>query len=313
MVFRTSVTLPAFNFSINHSDKIMMLGSCFAENLSAPLLNAGFRVDVNPFGIVYNPQSLASCMREVISSKKYTSNDLFFHKEGYHSFSHHSKFSADTVENCLETINMRLESASDFLKNATILIITFGTSYVYLLKSTGETVVNCHKLPESCFIRKRLSIEDIVDDWDSLINDLIEYNPNLKILFTVSPIRHWKDGAHGNQLSKSILLLAIDELVRKNAFCSYYFPSYEILLDELRDYRFYAEDMLHPSLITINYIWEKFSDVFFMPETKLKIKEWQNIQKALNHKPFNSNSEDYKSFLLKTEQKLNNFINKNLI
>ena len=250
MDFRTKITIPPANFTISHDDKLMMMGSCFAENMAASLLDCGFQVDMNPFGTVYNPQSLASGIRNLLFRKKYATSDLFFHQGLYHSFSHHSRFSDISAENCIENINRRLEISADFLKSASILVVTYGTSYVYSLKSTGETVTNCHKLPDDHLVRKRLSVADIVDDWSLLIEELKIYNPELKLLFTVSPIRHWKDGAHENQLSKSILLLAIDELIRKNDFC-HYFPSYEIVMDELRDYRFYAEDMLHPSSVEI--------------------------------------------------------------
>jgi len=306
MCFRTKITIPTFNFNINHDDKLMMMGSCFAENMAMALLESGFQVDMNPFGTVYNPQSLASGIRNLLSRKKYATSDLFFHQGLYHSFSHHSRFSDISAENCIENINRRLETSADFLKSASILVVTYGTSYVYSLKSTGETVTNCHKLPDNHFTRKRLSVTDIVTDWDLLIKELKFYNPDLKLLFTVSPIRHWKDGAHENQLSKATLLLAIDELIRQNDFC-HYFPSYEIVMDELRDYRFYAEDMLHPSSVAVEYIGERFSDTFFTFETQSKVKEWQNIQKALKHKPFNPDSDEHKEFLRKTQERLENF------
>ena len=306
MDFRTKITIPAFNFNINHDDKLMMMGSCFAENMATSLLDCGFQVDMNPFGTVYNPQSLASGIRNLLSRKKYATSDLFSHQGLYHSFSHHSRFSDISAENCIENINRRLETSADFLKTASILVITYGTSYVYSLKSTKETVTNCHKLPDDHFTRKRLSVTDIVNDWSLLIKELKLYNPNLKILFTVSPIRHWKDGAHENQLSKASLFLAIDELIRQNDFC-HYFPSYEIVMDELRDYRFYAEDMLHPSPVAVEYISERFSETFFTSETQSKVKEWRSIQKALKHKPFNPDSDEHKEFLRKTQERLDNF------
>jgi hypothetical protein len=178
------------------------------------------------------------------------------------------------------------------------------------LKKTGAVVSNCHKLPEKTFDRRRLSVNEIVEDWKALINFLQQYNPELKIIFTVSPIRHWKDGAHKNQLSKSILLLAIDELISQYSHC-YYFPSYEIMMDELRDYRFYAGDMLHPSDLAVEYIWEKFSHAFFEKKTLGLIDEWMKIRQALEHKPFNPDSEQHKKFLAQTEVKLKEFLNKN--
>ena len=303
MKFRTQVTLSAFDFSFNHSDKILMMGSCFTENMAGPLQNSGFRIDVNPFGTVYNPQSLSSCIRELLIQKKYAASDLFKHQGLYHSFSHHSRFSDISQDHSLSKINERMGISSIFLKESTLLIVTFGTSYAYTLLSTRQPVTNCHKLPENLFARNRLTTKDITDDWNRLIREIRIVNPRIRILFTVSPIRHWKDGAHENQLSKAVLLLAVDEIIRENTQC-YYFPSYELQLDELRDYRFYAEDMIHPSTVAINYIWERFSETFFSEHTCKQAAEWQNIQKALNHKPFNPESDEYKEFIKINEQRL---------
>lgn len=185
-----------------------------------------------------------------------------------------------------------------------MLLITFGTAYVYTLKETGEIVSNCHKLPDRYFNRSLLTVNEIVSGWKKLLTNLWEYNPGLKILYTASPIRHLKDRAHGNQLSKATLLLAIEELIKVNPKQSFYFPSYEIMLDELRDYRFYTEDMIHPSRLAINYIWEQFSQQFFAPETKELLRNWQEIRKAINHKPFKPASETYKKFIYQTLLKM---------
>ena len=176
-------------------------------------------------------------------------------------------------------------------------MLTFGTAYVYEQKETGKIVANCHKLPEKNFIRRRLEIDEIVEDYTLLLDELISLNPQLKILFTVSPIRHIRDGMHANQLSKSVLLLAIDRLMQRYPQVTCYFPSYEIVLDELRDYRFYADDMVHPSTLTVNYLWERFSETFFTPETQSLIKECETIRKAIAHKPFHPESEEHKRFL----------------
>ncbi len=184
------------------------------------------------------------------------------------------------------------------------LIITWGTSWVYRLKETGAIVGNCHKLPERNFVRQRLSVPDIVDDWKALLGELLHINPELKVLFTVSPIRHWKDGAHGNQLSKATLLLAIDELNQLFPEETAYFPSYEIMMDELRDYRFYADDMLHPSAQAIEYIWEQFVAHLVDAESQAVLKSCQEIQKAIAHKPFNPESEAYRQFILQTLLKI---------
>jgi len=310
MIFRTEIQTPSFDFRISHQDKIMMIGSCFAESISKKLNETGFHIYVNPSGILYNPASISKNVQAIIEAKKYTVSDLFEHQGLYHSFDHHGKFSDSSCENCVDKINKEIENVKDYLKTASLLIITFGTAFVYTLTSTGAIVSNCHKLPEKTFDRRRLNLNEIVNDWRNLINLLLQYNPELKILFTVSPIRHWKDGAHENQLSKSTLLLAIDELLKQFSHC-YYFPSYEIMMDELRDYRFYANDMLHPSDLAIDYIWEKFSLAFFEKKTLTLIDEWTKIKQALKHKPFNPDSEQYKGFLAQTQMKLNDFLSKN--
>ena len=310
MIFKTEIQIPPFDFQISHQDKMMMIGSCFAENIYEKMDGDGFQVHANPSGILYNPASIAKNIQPIIEAKKYTISDLFEYQGLYHSFDHHGKFSDKSSENCLEKINRDIEQAGVCLQNATILVITFGTAFAYTLKETGAVVSNCHKLPEKNFIRKRLSVNEIAEDWRKLINLLQQYNPKIKIIFTVSPIRHWKDGAHENQLSKSTLLLAVDELVKRYSHC-YYFPAYEIVMDELRDYRFYANDMLHPSDLAIDYIWEKFSLAFFEKKTLALIDEWAKIQQALKHKPFNPDSEQYKDFISKTEMKLEEFLSKN--
>jgi hypothetical protein len=283
MKFRTEIPISPAGFSLSHSDKIEMLGSCFVENISAKLLASHFQVDVNPFGVLYNPFSIANGLSDLINGQTYMAKDLFYQDGAYHSFSHHSRFSGTDEAVVTEQINSRIQQSSDFLKEASVLIITFGTANTYRLLSSGKVVSNCHKLPASLFREERLSVQAIGEKWNDLINRLQSFNPQLKILFTVSPIRHWKDGAHENQLNKATLLLAVNELVKVHDSC-YYFPSYEIMMDDLRDYRFYAEDMIHPNQQAINYIWEKFGDTFFDKKTLELIKEYEKVQKQLHHR-----------------------------
>jgi len=267
-----------------------MQGSCFAENMASKFMNAGFSIDLNPFGIAYNPLSLSRNLNRLLDNKPYAREELFEYNGLYHSFSHHSRFSGIDPNDVLSRINSRLEQSSAFLETADLLIITFGTAFVYRLQSNGDPVSNCHKLPSGFFTYKRLTIESIVQEWSDLIVRLQTLYPSLRILFTVSPIRHRKDGDHGNQLSKSILLLAVEELMQNRSRC-YYFPAYEIVLDDLRDYRFYAEDMLHPSSQAIDYIWEKFGEAWFERETSKKARDFEKIQRSLNHIPLHPASE----------------------
>ena len=306
MKFRTEIHLPLSPFSISHSQKIMAMGSCFSENISGCLEKSGFRVDSNPFGIVYNPASLSQGLRRLMERKLFAEDEIFQKEGAYSSFWHNNRFSEENLQNFLSGINSRLEKSSVFLQEADLLILTFGTAYVYRLKDSDQVVSNCHKFPADRFLHQRLGIEEITTEWEMLVRDLKAINPELRILFTVSPIRHWKDGAHENQLSKSILLIAIDEIVKKIDCCSY-FPSYELLLDDLRDYRFYAEDLFHPSSQAVEYIWEKFSSCFFTSQTQELIKEWESIQRDLNHKPFRPDSEAYIEFRRRAEERERKF------
>lgn len=304
MDFRTPVIIPESTFRIDHSTKMMLLGSCFSENISARLQEYKFLVKTNPFGIVYNPFSVAAVVKRLLSNKGFDETDLVFHDNVYQSFLHHGLFSHPDKNRCLGNISRSFDEAAGFILKTDVFLITFGTAYVYKLKSTGEVVANCHKFPSSAFVRERLTIEEIVKEWSSVINAISAHHPAAKFIFTVSPIRHWKDGAHENQISKSILHLAIDRLQKMYAPTLSYFPVYEILLDELRDYRFFAEDMMHPSSVAIEYIWERFGETFFTGETIRTNSEWDQINRSLDHRPLNNQTENYRHFLKQTLQKL---------
>lgn len=282
---------------IAHEANILLLGSCFAENIGQHLLRAKFACDVNPFGILYNPLSVTEALRRIITGTAYAAADLFQDKGYYHSYMHHGSFSTNSEDETLMRINTRLQEAHAALPKLNHLLITFGTSWVYTLRETGKIVSNCHKQPAFTFERRRLGVDEIVGCYKKLIEQLREQAPHCKVLFTVSPIRHVKDGLHENQLSKATLLLAIDELCRCYPEQACYFPSYEIVLDELRDYRFYADDMLHPSSLAIDYIWQRFGEACFTKQTKSVIKACEEIAKALAHRPFNEESDAHKRFL----------------
>ena len=260
MDFQTKVELPTGSPLISHSERILLMGSCFAENIGSLLAENKFSVDMNPFGILYNPLSVSAALVEILKGKVYQEKDLFLYKECWHSPMHHGSFSASSPEGVLQKINARLSQAHRSVHELDWLMLTFGTAYVYEQKETRQVVSNCHKLSESHFNRRILSVDEIVNEYTSLITSIVARNSGLKILFTVSPIRHIRDGMHANQLSKSTLLLAIDRLQQRFPEHVFYFPSYEIVLDELRDYRFYADDMLHPSPMTVRYLWERFSE-----------------------------------------------------
>ena len=309
MDFRTKIDISTSLLSVGHQSQLMMLGSCFAQNMGDYLSRNKFAVNVNPFGILYNPSSISLAVRRLMVGMPFFENDLVKCNGLYVSFMYHGCFSDQSKSECLSKINVSLDRAVNDLSKTDILLVTFGTAYVYSLKDTGKVVSNCHKFQASMFDRRRLSVEDIVCDWTELVHELERKRPDLKVLFTVSPVRHSKDGMHDNQLSKSTLLLAIDALVSQfdNVF---YFPSYEIMMDELRDYRFYAEDMIHPSAVAVNYIWQQFGNTYFGDETKSILQQWAKIEQALLHRPFNKDTDGYKQFLRQTLLKLETFSRK---
>ena len=295
MNLQTKITIVAPDFSIDYNSKLMMLGSCFAENIGSKFSYYKFDVDVNPCGIIYNPLSVANVLRLIMEGKRFEKNDLRKVGEKWVSLYHHGAFSSTDPDECLSRINGRLEKAAEELCSLDLLVITWGTAWVYKHVRENMIVSNCHKIPAQEFERSRLSVENIVEEYVELIERLREINPGLRILFTVSPIRHWKDGAHGNQLSKATLLLAIDQLREKLEYV-YYFPAYEIVLDELRDYRFYADDMLH---FTVDYIWERFLYSFITPDVLGLMNQIGRINKGMAHRPFDSKSEDYQRLVKK--------------
>jgi hypothetical protein len=248
---------------------------------------------------LYNPASIAAACRRLLDATPFAESDLF-HRDGlYHSFMHHSKFSDASEAGCLAKINDALLDFAGFGR-VSRLVITLGTAFIYRLKTNGQVVANCHKLPESHFDRERLTVSRIIDEWTALLEDLWRQNDSLKVIFTVSPIRHFKDGAHQNAVSKAILLLAEQELAELYPNRISYFPAYELIIDELRDYRFYADDMIHPSAVAVNHIWERFCYAYFDSSVRNLMIEIEKINKALAHKPLNPSSSSYGEFLKHT-------------
>ena len=290
MELQTRIDLGRPEFRVDYNTRIALLGSCFVENIGEKLRYFRFKADVNPCGIVYNPVSVANSLKMVMENRRLDEADLLSNNGQWVSLSHHGSFSSPESNICLQKINERLENSHRHLQETDLLVITWGTSWIYRYRPTGQIVSNCHKFPASDFDRYRLEIADIENLYTGLLSQLQEFRPGMRILFTVSPIRHWKDGAHGNQLSKAVLMLALDKLMRRFGNVSY-FPSYEIVMDELRDYRFYAEDMLHISSGGVDYIWEKFRDLYFTEEARELMKRVDKINKILLHRPTTPDSE----------------------
>jgi hypothetical protein len=299
-MFTTTVNIPPSAKKIDHNSKLITLGSCFSENIGQKLADSCFLVESNPFGVLYNPVSIKNSLIDLLTEKKYTEADLFQNGSLWSSFSHSTLFSEIIQEICLQRINSRLESSAEMLREADFILITFGTAWLYELKEDGRVVANCHKLPADQFIRRRLSVEEIVKDYADLLIKVKAVNPGIEVIFSVSPVRHWKDGAHENNISKGILHLAIDKLLGQFDFL-HYFPAYEIQMDELRDYRFYAEDMLHPSDQAVKYIWERFSSTYFSGETISINKKIEKYCNMLNHRPIHQYSNESLIFNKKVE------------
>ena len=297
MKLLTPVERPARRPCIDYPHRLMLLGSCFATHIGARLQESRFHCDVNPYGVLYNPLSISTALREMLAGKVYTPDDLYEHQGLWHSPMHHGDFSAASAEDALRKINLRLEQAARQLDGLDFLLLTWGTAWVYEDRETGRVVGNCHKLPEACFRRRRLSVEEIVTGTASLLSGMLARNNRLQVVLTVSPIRHVRDGLHGNQLSKATLLLAAEQVRAAFPDRVFYFPAYELLLDELRDYRFYADDLVHPSDLAVRYVWERFIEWCLSPDARRVMAEVEDIRKALAHRPLHPESEEYKRFL----------------
>ena len=301
MNFTTQIPISKHEKNISHKDKIMLLGSCFTENIGNKLLINGFETLINPFGILYNPFSICSSLNRISDLKFLLSEDLVQVNEFWYSYEHHGVFRNENKDNLLQTINLGISEANSFLKQTNWLIITLGTAWVFFLKENSKILGNCHKLNPQLIDKRLLSVDEIVENTTLTINNIRKINPNIKIILTVSPIRHWKQGYRENLISKSSLHLATDKICKSINNCSY-FPAYEIVMDELRDYRFYQADMLHPSEIAVDYIWEKFSTHLFSEATTNLCKDYYRLHSMKQHKAFNPESQGYKQHLIKIEK-----------
>ena len=304
MQLQTNIPLiPQQLNQIDYNSKLLLLGSCFSENIGGKLAYFKFQNFTNPFGILFHPKAIESLILNSINEKIYTTKDVFFHNERWHCFEAHSALSATTKKELLENLNIAIASTNKQLIESTHIIITLGTAWGYRFIETDTLVANCHKIPQKKFLKEILSINEIAESLEAISALIRSVNRNASILFTVSPVRHLKDGFVENTQSKAHLISAIHQVIepRKN---SHYFPSYEIVVDELRDYRFYKEDMIHPNKTAIDYIWEKFSIVWMSEMTNKTRKEIETIQKGLSHKPFNLDSKQHQDFLSNLEGKI---------
>lgn len=302
--FRTNVDVTPTSFGLNYLSPSLFLGSCFAQNIGDILQQRKFPDHVNPFGVLYNPVSVEMALSRIAFGELLREDELIFHNDLWLSFLHHTSFSNPSKEKCLVDINSNLANTKSQWQKTEHVVVTFGTARVYYSNQSKKPVANCHKIPASEFDHRLLSVSEIVDTWSNLLTNLLLKKPNLKVAFTISPIRHWKDGATGNLLSKSTLVLAVNELLVKFPMNTYYFPAYEIMLDDLRDYRFYADDMLHPSNMAVRYIWEKYSYAFIADSAKETMGEVEKVIQAINHRPLRKGTKDHEKFVDKTVQQM---------
>lgn len=302
MDFRLEFTPKAFDVKINHRHNLMLIGSCFTEQIGTKLASHKFSVLDNPNGILFNPISITRSISSYIDNKQYTAADLFYQNECWNSWEHHSRFSNPDKEKCLVGINESQTGAYEVLKNADWLLITLGSAFVYELDDKN-VVANCHKVPTDKFVKRLLSVEEVYAGLHEMIEKTIVFNPGLNIIFTISPVRHLRDGFVENNRSKATLIHAVHQLVENSKGC-FYFPAYELIIDDLRDYRFFAEDMVHPNYAATNYVWRKFMATCIDEPSQHLMKEIAVIVAAKNHKPFNPSSEQHKKFLQTNLEKI---------
>lgn len=280
---------------ITHQDGLLFIGSCFSEHIANKLIDLKFNVQTNPFGIVFNPKSIATSLYRIIHKKQFTDKDVF-EKEGlWYSLEAHSSVFGTSKNELIETLNLLIDTWHQELKNAHYLVITFGSAFAYQHKLQEKIVANCHKFPQAEFDKLLLENHEIIVDFQLLIDELKDFNPNLKLLFTISPVKHLRDGVVENNLSKAILIQSVHQIIKQNNHC-FYFPSYELVIDDLRDYRFYESDMAHPNKQAIDYVWKRFSETYFNELTNVVNDRVNQIHQAYHHRLFNKTTESSMKF-----------------
>ncbi|CAM1361201.1 GSCFA domain-containing protein [Tenacibaculum litopenaei] len=287
---------------INYHSKILLLGSCFSENIGNKLQYFQFYTHQNPLGIAFHPKAIETLVQKAINRELYHEDDLFYHLERWHNFDAHSSLSSADSESLLANLNTGIHNGNEQLRNASHLIITLGTAWVYRHIASDKHVANCHKVPQKKFLKELLTSDDTYESLAAIQALVKAYNPNIQIILTVSPVRHIKDGMVENQRSKAHLLHAVHQLCDEYAHC-HYFPSYEIQMDELRDYRFYQRDMVHPNELAIDYIWEKFANAWIDATTASVRERVATVRKGMAHRPFNPNGQEHQKFLASLARK----------
>ena len=304
MKLQTKVPLKQSTFQIDYSSKLLLLGSCFAEHIGSKFTYFKMQSETNPFGILFHPKAIEQLVQNAVLKEEYTEKDIFSQNERWHCFNAHSVLSTPSKQELLQNLNSAGAQTNTCISAATHVVITLGTAWVYKHLSLGKVVANCHKVQQKEFNKQLLTVEEIEASLQQIITLVKKINPTAKFVFTVSPVRHIKDGFIENQRSKSHLLTAVHNVIERNLNFAFYFPSYEIMMDELRDYRFYKDDMVHPSSLAVDYIWEKFADNWLTKEALVTAEKVAAVQRGLLHRPFNRDSKEHQKFLKSLEEKI---------
>lgn len=305
MKFTTLIPIQNSNHPLDYNSKIVSLGSCFSVNMGAQLDYFKFQNATNPFGIIFNPVSIEKLVERAVNQKKFTEEDIFFHNERFHCYEVHSDLSVTNKHEFLDRLNSNVTFTHQKIKEATHIFITYGTSWVYREKNSGLVVANCHKMPQTNFDKHIVSVATIEASIQNTVDTIRQLNANCSFVFTISPVRHIKDGFVENQRSKAHLITALQNILSAHQLDkAIYFPAYEIVMDELRDYRFYGDDLLHPSTMAIEYIWQRFKATTVSEMALSTVDEVDAIQKSLLHKPFNSAAESHQKFQSKLQEKI---------
>ena len=306
MKLRTKIPLIPAKQQIDYNSQLLVLGSCFAENIGSKLDYYKFQSLQNPFGILFHPLAIENLIARAIHQKNYTEDDIFFVNERWHCFDAHSNLSNTSEEKLLQKLNSGIVQTQHQISKASHILITLGTAWIYRNKESGEVVANCHKVPINEFSKELLTTDEIQKSLSSLINLVKSLNQNAQFIFTISPVRHLKDGFVENQRSKANLILALHNTINipPLGVRGLYFPAYELLMDELRDYRFYEADMVHPNQVAVDYIWEKFVSVWWSEATLSVMARVGDIQRGLAHRPFHPESEQHRKFQKSLEKKI---------
>lgn len=308
MEFRTTVKTGENRGWLHHSDSVVLLGSCFSDNIGAKMHGAFINATVNPMGTLYNPMSITRGVTLLMAGQPVAGQDLFMQGGVWNSYDFHSRHSLPDKQAAIDHMSRCIEMGHDALKRASLLTVTLGTAMVYRLRSTGEVVANCHKVPQHEFTRKMVTIDKAVQALDDLLTRVHAFNPELRVILTVSPIRHIADGLDTNSLSKALLRVAIHEAMAAHSDYCDYFPAYEIMLDDLRDYRFYSSDMVHPSDMAVEYIWQAFQATYLDDRSALAVARCERIHKRLQHRPMSANREMVDRFNADTATVVHNLI-----